>query len=259
MICSPAQPIKNPPKGFPVNEGDHTWSPPENWVLSIFKYIPGDNTESHVSFSLSLIAWLQKIWTCQNTNSFFVHVPETLAVKTIQGLAAWMSSFGKWKMDVIPLGWSSCHTHLSISTGKLWISRNNPRWPLSLRWSSYFPFTPSRGPSWRGFGIYWPKVALPFTSSGKVMHGVDFHTAPSVPLHTGVKFEHFVNPLGVEGDVNKERRLRGGTLCPLDAHADDDFALVLLAHQWPTVVFLQEEWAKCQLQWVKKHFIKSFF
>ncbi len=58
MFCSPAQHIKK--EEIPVTEGYLMWEPPENWVMSIFKYIPGDNTESQVSFSLSLFAWLQK-------------------------------------------------------------------------------------------------------------------------------------------------------------------------------------------------------
>lgn len=61
---------------------------------------------------------------------------------------------------------------------------------------------------------------------------------PSVSVGAGVELEHFVNPLGVEGDVDEERRLRRGALGPLDAHAYDDLALVLLANQRAAVVFL---------------------
>lgn len=53
-----------------------------------------------------------------------------------------------------------------------------------------------------------PKATPPFPGCVQVVHGVDFHTTPSVPLQIGVKFEHFVYPLRVEGDVNKKRRLR---------------------------------------------------
>lgn len=71
--------------------------------------------------------------------------------------------------------------------------------------------------------------------------GFDFHTTPSVPLQAGVKFEHFVYPLRVESDVDKKRRLRRGAFCPLDTHADDDFALVFLANQGTAIVFLREK------------------
>lgn len=74
-----------------------------------------------------------------------------------------------------------------------------------------------------------------------VMFGADFHTPPSVPLQTGVKFEHLVNPFGVESDVDEKRRLRRGAFRPLDTHADDDLALVLLANQRTSVVFLQRD------------------
>ena len=73
----------------------------------------------------------------------------------------------------------------------------------------------------------------------RALHGADFHTTPSVPVHARVKFEHFVYPLRVESDINKKRRLRWGAFRPLDAHADDDFALMFLANQWTTIVFLR--------------------
>lgn len=57
-------------------------------------------------------------------------------------------------------------------------------------------------------------------------------------------FEYFIYPLRVEGNVNKKRGLRRGTFCPLYAHADDDFALVLLANQRAAVVFLHERGGK---------------
>lgn len=44
-------------------------------------------------------------------------------------------------------------------------------------------------------------------SQAAVKSCIDFHTTPSVPLQTGVKFEHFVNPLRVESNVYKKRRL----------------------------------------------------
>lgn len=63
---SPAQHKRRNPR---FTEGYLEWYPTGIWFMSIFKYIPGDNTESQVSFSLSLFAWLQKLWTCQNTIS----------------------------------------------------------------------------------------------------------------------------------------------------------------------------------------------
>lgn len=62
----------------------------------------------------------------------------------------------------------------------------------------------------------------------------------SVPLQGRIKFEHFVNPLRIERYVNEKGRLRRGTFCPLDAHTNDHFALVLLANQRTSIVSLQE-------------------
>ena len=52
---------QNKENEIPVAEGYLERYPTAILVLSIFKYIPGDNTESQVSFSLSLLAWHQKI------------------------------------------------------------------------------------------------------------------------------------------------------------------------------------------------------
>lgn len=97
------------------------------------------------------------------------------------------------------------------------------------------------GPCRRGLGIFWHKAVSPGTGCGTVRFWSRFsHHSVSVLLYTGVKFEHFVYPLRVERNINKKRRLRWGTFCPLYAHADDDFALMLLANQRTAVVFLRE-------------------
>lgn len=97
-------------------------------------------------------------------------------------------------------------------------------------------------PSWieleKFLEFSWPARRLSLRSSPSQLR---FPSTPSVCLRVGVKLEHFVYPLRVEGDVHEERRLRRGALGPLDAHADDDFALVLLANQRTAVVFLGEE------------------
>lgn len=87
----------------------------------------------------------------------------------------------------------------------------------------------------------WPARRL---SSQPGPSQLRLHGAPSVCLRVGVKLEHFVDPLRVEGHVHEERRLRRGALGPLDAHAHDDFALVLLANQRAAVVFLGGERAE---------------
>lgn len=94
-------------------------------------------------------------------------------------------------------------------------------------------------PSWieleKFLEFSWPARRL---SSRPGPSQLRLHGAPSVCLRVGVKLEHFVDPLRVEGHVHEERRLRRGALGPLDAHAHDDFALVLLANQRAAVVFL---------------------
>lgn len=100
-------------------------------------------------------------------------------------------------------------------------------------------------PPWSVLERSWNSLARsrPLLSQLVVKSCVEliFHTAPSVPLQAGVKFEHLVYPLGVEGNIDEERGLRRGAFCPLDAHADDDFALMFLANQWTAVVFLQRK------------------
>lgn len=80
-----------------------------------------------------------------------------------------------------------------------------------------------------------------------------FRRTLSVRLRVGVKFKDFVNPLRVEGDVHEKRRLRRGALGPLDAHTDDNFALVFLAHQGTAVVFLGEERREGHLRETHQH------
>lgn len=81
----------------------------------------------------------------------------------------------------------------------------------------------------------WPDRRL---SCGEVLHSCVFHSAPSVRPCVRIKFKHFIDPLRVEGHVHEKRRLRRGAFGPLDAHADDDFALVFPANQRTAVVFL---------------------
>ena len=83
----------------------------------------------------------------------------------------------------------------------------------------------------------WPARRL---SRGYVLHRC-LLAARSLRLRVGVKLEHFVNPLRVEGDVNEKRRLRRGAFGPLDADADDNSALVFVADQRTAVVFLGGE------------------
>lgn len=161
-----------------------------------------------------------------------------MAVKKVLRLITWIFSFAKWKN-----GWDSIRyiqplllqSLVSVLFIKLQIQPQKSQtghFPLSL--ISFLP----RGPCWSGLEIFWPKAAPPLVGCGTVLYGVDFHTIPSVPFQTGVKFEYFVYPLRVEGNINKKRRLRRGTFCPLNAHTDDDFAFMFLANQWTTVVFL---------------------
>ena len=54
-----------------------------------------------------------------------------------------------------------------------------------------------------------------------------------------VVFEHFVDPLGVEGHVDEHGGSSGErTAAPVDAHAHDDLPFLLLAHQRASVVLL---------------------
>lgn len=83
--------------------------------------------------------------------------------------------------------------------------------------------------------------SLLWAGQAQIVHGADM---PSVRLQTGVKFEHFVYPLRVEGNIYKKCRLWRCTFCPLDAHTNDDFALMFLTNQRATIVFLQEKGEK---------------
>lgn len=59
-----------------------------------------------------------------------------------------------------------------------------------------------------------------------------------VPLKAVVS-EDFMYPLRIERHINKDSGSPGeGTASAVDAHAHDDFAFLLLAHQWATVVFI---------------------
>lgn len=146
-----------------------------------------------------------------------------------------MSSFAKWK-NRFRLLYPAFNHSAALPPRSHKLQRKIPKWPLSIR--RFSPLVP-RGSSWRSF---WNFLGLPRRRSLRSSPSqLRFRSTPSVCLRVGVKFEHFVDPLRVEGDVHEERRLRRGALGPLDAHADDDLALVLLANQRTAVVFLGEE------------------
>lgn len=192
-----------------------------------------------------IVFMASEILNMSRCNKSAVHVPKTLGVKRILKLTTRMSLFAKIKEWV---RFHLVYPVLSAPITSVWplhkmtnSATKTPNWPLSIRLFSWNSFLPC-GPCWRGLGIFWPKADLPLAGCGTVLDRVDFRTTPSVPLQTGVKFEHFVYPLRVESNVNKKCRLWRGTFCPLDAHTDDDFALMFLANQWATVVFLCGQW-----------------
>lgn len=161
-------------------------------------------------------------------------MPETLVVKSTFGPTTQMSSFAKWK-NRFRLLYPAFNHSTAVRPPSHKFERKIPKWPLSKR-----PFSPLLpcGSSWRCF---WNFLGLTPPLLWLSASQLRFRSALSVRVRAGVKLKHFVNPLRVEGDVHEKRRLRRGAFGPLDAHADDDFALVFLANQRAAVVFLWEE------------------
>lgn len=158
---------------------------------------------------------------------------ETLVVKK-----TWVSSFTKWG------GWIL----LGPSGFNFFVCKNDKFRHKTPKWTLFHQVIFFISPRW--FMLLWSLNSLAqkltgptllWASRAQIVHGAD---TPSVCLQTGVKFEHFVYPLRVEGNIYKKRRLWWCTFCPLDAHTNDDFALMFLTNQWATIVFLQEKGEK---------------